>query len=573
MRAKWISFGNANPDRPITLGTLFYMARENGWQKLPRQDEFVNYKPSGVEQDSGLRICVDGDPAVVEQSTGLNDGEKEKIAKLTMRYGPPYYTRTTDAGKVRFDRINESFWAGLYADEHEILFEPLERAFYEFDGAIYRPVTNDTIKSRISARMLDYGRKLQLVGIEKSRNDKNLNAVIGHLRGISEVRDAFKKGEDKFIHLKNVVIRFKDHVVEPVDFSPGFRARNQSPIPYIAGAECPRFLNELLLPAVAEDDISLVQKLFGVALLGENPIQRMWILDGTPGGGKSQLANVLQALVGDENCGELRTEQLAGRFEMFRFLKKSLLVGVDVAADFLMTTGAYKLKGIVGGDRMDAEMKGGHGDFPIYGNFNVLITSNSRLRVKLAGDVGAWKRRIVIIRYEADPPKKKIPNFGKMLVQEEGPGILNWAFQGLAALLADIRETGDIRLSDRHQEIVTSLMAESDSLREYLKSEVGSSENHDLTQDEIKQGYAEFCLDQGWDPLPVMILHKQLPELMLEMFKTVKVGSIMRDGKNQKGFRRVGFRRDFKDGVESPESLRRRAGIRANAGCPLKAEI
>jgi len=487
-------------------------------------------------------------------------------------FGPPYYTRTTEEGKVRFDGINESFWAGRYADEQEILFEPVERAFYEYDGCIYRPVTNDVIKSRVGIRMLDHGRKVKSVGLQKSRTDKNLNAIVGHLRGLAEVRDAFKKGDDKFIHLENGVVVFRDRKGELVPFSPQYRSRNQSPIKYDAGATCPRFLNELLIPAVAEDDVAVVQKLFGMAMLGENLVQRMFIFDGHPGTGKTQLAIVLQSIVGDENCGELRTEQLAERFEMFRFLKKSMLVGVDVAADFLMTKGAYKLKGIVGGDRMDAEMKGGHGDFPIFGHFNVVITSNSRLRVRFMGDVGAWKRRIVIIRYEAKPPEKKIPNFGKMLVREEGPGILNWAFQGLDALMDDIRETGDIRLSARQQGVVTSLMAESDSLREYLKLNVVSNDYADLTVDEIIQGYAEYCPDQGWNPLPITVLYKQLPELMLELFRTIKANSIQRDGKGHKGFRRVGFKRGVGGGNETPESLRRRSGIKAELGHPVEVE-
>ena len=37
---------------------------------------------------------------------------------------------------------------------------------------------------------------------------------------------------------------------------------------------------------------------------------------------------------------QLRTTHLAERFELYRFLKKTILVGVDVEADFLSTKGA-----------------------------------------------------------------------------------------------------------------------------------------------------------------------------------------------------------------------------------------
>ena len=78
---------------------------------------------------------------------------------------------------------------------------------------------------------------------------------------------------------------------------------------------------------------------------------------------------------------------LMWRFELFRYLKKTLLVGVDVEADFLSTKGAAVLKGLVGGDWFDAEQKGGTGCFQVQGNFNVVITSNARLKVRLQGDV------------------------------------------------------------------------------------------------------------------------------------------------------------------------------------------
>ena len=42
----------------------------------------------------------------------------------------------------------------------------------------------------------------------------------------------------------------------------------------------------------------------------------------------------------------------------------------------------------------------GTGSFPMQGNFCVIVTSNARLRVRLYGDVNAWRRRLLIVRYE-----------------------------------------------------------------------------------------------------------------------------------------------------------------------------
>ena len=74
------------------------------------------------------------------------------------------------------------------------------------------------------------------------------------------------------------------------------------------------------------------------------------------------------------------------------FLGKSLLIGVDVDADFLSGSAISRLKGLVGGDFLDAEKKSNNRNFRLHGRFNVLITSNTRLRIKLQGDQSAWRR-------------------------------------------------------------------------------------------------------------------------------------------------------------------------------------
>ena len=78
-------------------------------------------------------------------------------------------------------------------------------------------------------------------------------------------------------------------------------------------------------------------------------------------------------------------------------MKKTLLVGVDVPANFLAQKGAYILKGLTGGDYFDTEKKRNAGSFQVKGNYCIIMTSNSKLQVKLEGDVGAWKRRLLIV--------------------------------------------------------------------------------------------------------------------------------------------------------------------------------
>ena len=468
------------------------------------------------------------------QNEPLATNNGHSLDELRRRYGEPYYS--DDNGNPRC--LNESFWAGLFASENIILWEPSERTFYAYNAetGIYVEESVDAIKRRLSNRLLEASRQTNCPWLEKQRSDSRLNSIVAHLRGIVERRSAFAERERR-IHLANGIFSFENGG-ELLRFSPVFISRNRSPIVFDENAKCERFLNELVVPAVHAEDVLLLQKYSGLCLLGVNLVQRMLILDGESARGKTQFANALQAIVGRENVTQLRTKWLAERFETYRFLKKTLLIGVDVEPDFLSTKGAAVLKGLVGGDWFDAEQKLGTGSFPIQGNFCVIVTSNARLRVRLWGDIAAWRRRLLIVRYEAPAPKKIIPDFGALLVREEGPGILNWCIAGLGLVLDDIdaNSNGDIALTDRQKQIVDSLLDESDSLRFFLRERVGRAEGNDLSVKEIVEAYAAFCPEMGWKAMPITEVYNALEGLMLELFRVTKSHSIKRDDKSVRGF-------------------------------------
>ena len=457
-------------------------------------------------------------------------------------YGPPVFTESMKKGDVVTD-INEGYWAGLYDRENIVLHDPDERAFYRYEGrtGLFGVETSDRIKTDISARMLEASRTDNIPELVAFRRDSKLNAIVAQLRGITEKPGAFEN-RPQAVHLANCVLRLTPHGLERLSFSPSFRSRNRSPIIYDPAATCPRFLNELVIPAVQPDDVVLLQKMIGQALLGRNLVQRLMILDGLGGRGKTQLVGVIQHLIGAANSTELRTRHLGDRFELYRLRSRTLLTGVDVKPDFLSTEGASVLKGLVGGDWFDAEQKGGNGAFKLQGTFNVFVTSNTRLKVALKGDITAWKRRLLIVRYEGPPPARKIPEFAELLIQEEGSGILNWALEGLLMLREDISgPSGDIVLSDRQKGIVDGLLAESDSLRHFIENRVVLDYGSDLAVDEIVQAYAEYCPELGWNPLPITEIQRDLPSLMLELFRTTKSNDIRRNDKARKGFRNVAF--------------------------------
>ncbi|MDR4509615.1 MAG: phage/plasmid primase, P4 family [Candidatus Brocadiaceae bacterium] len=471
-----------------------------------------------------------------EQRIELGVDQNEK--KLIEKYGEPYYTILRKDGPV-VTGVNENYFAAEHAQQNVELFDPLEQSFYRYhaDTGLYVEVSKDVIKKEISKNLLDMSRIRGIKRLEELRKDRVLNSVANLLRGLIEQKQAFNKDSKRFVHVKNGVLEMSaDGIFTLKPFSPDYQSRNQSPIAYDQKAECPKFLNELLCPAVRPEDIELIQKYAGQCILGYNVTQRFLILDGNAGTGKSTLVNILQRIIGMENTTQLRVQHLLERFELYRFLGKSLLIGTDVPGDFLSQKPASVIKGLVGGDGLTGEKKGENATFHIPGNFNIMMTSNSRLRINLDGDTGAWKRRLLVVRYERPPVKKKVPAFDKRLLEEESSGILNWCLKGVEMLFRDVDKYGDICLAGNQTSIVDSLLAESDSVRHFLSDCVRPGRT-DLTTDEIVEAYAKYCPGKGWNSKSVISIYRELPSLILELFRKTQSRSVRREGKSQRGYR------------------------------------
>src|SRR5439155_8058643 len=108
-------------------------------------------------------------------------------------------------------------------------------------------------------------------------------------------------------------------------FSPSYRRRNKLAVRLDSSATCPLFLDTLMRPALNADELELLQRWCGLALIGENLAQRFLILSGTAGGGKGTFVRVLVGIIGQNNVATLRTKLLNERFELGRFLGKTLL--------------------------------------------------------------------------------------------------------------------------------------------------------------------------------------------------------------------------------------------------------
>lgn len=508
-------------------------------EKAPRRSG----AQKGNQQESYQRRASESTPQADSERRSSAATERDLVRKLSVRHGPPIYA-------LRPDRptLNEPFFAALYAAENCVLFEADEQKFYQYDAkdGLYHFTSEHQILRWLERRLLQASRsrELGLDVLAALRSVRHLVGVVRHLKGQVEEKDAFA-GDHNFIHVANGVLDLSGDGIKLLPFSPELKSRNGIPIKFVADATAPKF-QEQLLTLISEDDRALLLKFLGQFLTGRNLIQRILVLQGLPETGKSTTAQVAKHLIGERNCTELRTKHLANRFEIGRLYGRTLIIGADVSARFLNEEGAYRLKAIVGGDMLDAEKKCSNVYFTLTGDFNVLLTANCRLVVRLAGDRGAWERRIAIIDYETEREGKRITDFARKLIKEEGPGILNLAIEGLRRLRADIQSCGDIAMTGEQRARTKALLDESDGLRMFLKEQMQTKRGSNVTTDEIVQRFARYCTEREWT-MNSATVEKQLPDLMLELFSVSKSNNVERltdDGKttSRKGYRGIDWR-------------------------------
>lgn len=470
-------------------------------------------------------------------------GESVKAA-LELQFGDAY--QTSKSGDVS---LNQPFWAAAMASRHRILHAPEELRYYLYEAAkgLWGEASEDRIKWMFGEFIMDASKQSGVSALVFKRNNQTLGALAALLRGYAEKRDAFKRQMDEktglprfIVHVKNGMLRLDGESLLLEDFSPEFYSRNQLNVALDENADCPRFLGELLEPAIAAEDVELMQRWAGSLILGVNLPQKMMVLTGTAGGGKTTVINVLSEIIGRSNVGQLRTEHLHERFELFRLIGRTFLYGTDVPGTFMQSDGAYVIKSLVGGDLMDAEPKNGNACFQLKGEFNVGITCNTRLKVRLDGDADAWRRRLLIIPYERPKPKIPDPLFVQRLLQSESSGILNWAVVGARNLLAELQTTGRMSLTSSQEDRIDSLLAESDSIREFARKSIVRAPGEKVTVERLNNAYVDFCEQREWTPESLKRVERILPDVLAELYRATRGNDIPgSDSKPKKGYRGI----------------------------------
>ena len=204
---------------------------------------------------------------------------------------------------------------------------------------------------------------------------------------------------------------------------------NRLPVEYQPDAPAPtkwlEFLDGLLIP----EDILTLQEYLGYLLIPSTKAQKMLVMTGKGGEGKSRIGLLLKKLFGEASHSESIL-----RIETNRFASANLeykLVMVDDDLNMVALPETRNIKSIVTAeDRLCIERKNKQAvqgllyvRFICFGNGNLVAAHDD--------SDGFWRRQILITVKDRDPARVDNPFLIEEL-SEERPGILLWMLEGAA---------------------------------------------------------------------------------------------------------------------------------------------
>jgi len=314
-----------------------------------------------------------------------------------------------------------------------------------------------------------------------------VNEVLGHIR-----RTTFIGKEGAIeplwkICLENNILDLKDLTVSP--HSPEFYFFSKMPVKYNPDADCPLFKEFLKQILREQKEIDTIQELFGYCLLKDYPIQKLIILLGEGGNGKSTLLNVLRKFLGAHNCSAVPLQQLAiDKFAGANLFSKMANICSDMSSRELTDITMFKLA--TGEDTISAERK--FKDKFNFNNYAKMIFAANRLPLS-AEESDAFFRRLLIIRFPFQFLEKRADKglTAKLTTKEELSGILNFAIVGLKRLM----EKGEFSSSVSLEETKIDYIRTASPTAAFVMDELISDSNSYIPKTELYSTFMGYCVD------------------------------------------------------------------------------
>lgn len=411
------------------------------------------------------------------------------------------------AGVERFF-VGRKFAPALLAraimDDVDIVSDPESGLVYRWEGRFWEPYD------------LGYIRQKALRMLEDDASSSKADDVARMIRDLSTLPVGREFNDNKdLICLQNGMFNLVTGDILPHDKA--YFATHMLPIEFDPAnvPDCPSWKKRLQEWNPAPLVVRELQKFFGYCLTRQTRYERMLLLYGPGGDGKSTVMKILRALVGELNCSHIPMGRLEDQFYLSRLVDKLVNMSTEVEARAMQS---MEIKAIVSGDPICASFKN---QTPFdFEPFCKLVYSTNRLPKMLDNSDGFF-RKIMIIEFKGQFVKRGSANiflYDELL--QELPGIFAWALAGLVMLL----DEGFSQVAEMQQSL-TDYKRINNNVLYYIEQHVQADPAGRAGKTSVYEDYGKRC--RAWNLMPI-----GEPHFRREFNKLIdELGIEVRDGK------------------------------------------
>ena len=489
---------DADPGNGRTIGTVIYHAKNGGWSRPGRTTD---------SDDTGARADSDGGTTTTSATAeDVPDSDEQEGPWDAIRREYALAEDADDRKPARFKATTqlreERYWANIEGNDVLYGYDP-ETGVYEDRG---ESIVRNTLGEHLGE---------QFGGHE-------LREILLQLRAFETVREREMGGPAGHIPAENGVLSVGGGEPELLPHDPEYRFLASLSTEYDADAECPRFMQFLDEVVSTEMARLKLQEYAGYTLMHWGlPHHKALFLVGPTASGKSTFLDTIRGMHGERTVSSLAPQQMTQRFGGADLYGKWANFRNDIPAAMIKNTGTFKE--IVAGDRIKAEEKF-KDPFHFSPTAKHLFSANQLPETET--DDEAFYRRILLVPFPTSIPRGERDTHLDDKLQQELPGVLNWALEGLNRLTTQGKFTGD-RAPGETQNTWEKW---GKSIDRFRRVGLTDSVDESVPKSRVYQAYVRFCQDEN---IPAETQHAMTRKLKTE---GIEDGREYIDGKQERVF-------------------------------------